>query len=255
MADDYLKGRKNEILNIPITEAEVVASINSMKNKTSCGYDGLLNKIIKLCGEQIAKLLNYVCNLSVSSGIYPNHLKYANIIPCCKKGDVTEIANYRLISLLTGFPTLFEILMLSRLKQHLIRNDILAPEQGFHKNVSMQTAVFNLTNTVLKAWNEKEFIVGIFCDLTKAVDCVSHELLIQKLEIYGVKRPILKWLNSYLSNRMKTRLLKNLNGKLLNLVFPRDLSWDRCCLMFTLMIFLIFLRIQHVSSCIRMITI
>jgi hypothetical protein len=64
---------------------------------------------------------------------------------------------------LTSFSKLFEILVFSRLKQHLERNDILAPEQyGFRKDVFTQTAVFNLTDTVLKAWTNKEFVVGIF---------------------------------------------------------------------------------------------
>jgi hypothetical protein len=83
--------------------------------------------------------------------------------------------------------------LFSRLKQHFIRYDILAPEQyGFRKDVSTQTAVFNLTNAVLNVRNNKEFVVSIFCDLTKAFDCVGHELLIQKLKICGVKGPILK---------------------------------------------------------------
>jgi hypothetical protein len=74
------------------------------------------NKIIKLYGDQIIKPLTYIYNLSVSSGICPDRLKYENIIPCFKKGDVTEIANYRLASSLTGFSKLLEILVASRLK-------------------------------------------------------------------------------------------------------------------------------------------
>jgi hypothetical protein len=78
----------------------------------------------------------HIYNLSVGSGICPDRLKCANIIPCFKKGDVTEIANYKPISLLTSFSKLFEILVFSRFKQHFIRNDILASEQyGFHEDV------------------------------------------------------------------------------------------------------------------------
>jgi hypothetical protein len=76
-----------EIVNIPITAAEVLSSILSLKNKTPCGYDGLSNKIITLCGEQITKPLAYIYNQSLHSGICPDQLKYANIIPCFKKGD------------------------------------------------------------------------------------------------------------------------------------------------------------------------
>ena len=57
---EYSTDKISEIVNIPITEAEVLSTINSLKNKSSCGYDGLSNKIIKLCGEQIAKPLTYI---------------------------------------------------------------------------------------------------------------------------------------------------------------------------------------------------
>jgi hypothetical protein len=64
-----------EIVNISITSAEVLSSIFSLKNKTSCGYDGLSNKIIKLCGEQITVPLTYIYNLSLNTGTYPDQLK------------------------------------------------------------------------------------------------------------------------------------------------------------------------------------
>jgi len=48
-----------QIINIPITEAEVICTVSSFKNKTSCGYDGLSNKILKLCSGQISKPVTY----------------------------------------------------------------------------------------------------------------------------------------------------------------------------------------------------
>jgi hypothetical protein len=150
-------------------------------------------------------------------GICLDGLKYANIIPCFKKGDVTEIANYRPISLLRSFSKLFEILVFSRLKQHLVSNDILAPEQyGFHKDVSMQTAVFNLTDTVLEAWNNKEFVVGVFFYLTRAFDCVSHDLLIL-LRAYNSDTTVSEW-------------------KAVRFGVPQASVLGHCCLMFILMI-------------------
>lgn len=147
--------------------------------------------------------------MSLTTGIYPDRLKYANIIPCYKKGDITEISNYRPISLLTGFSKLFEILICNRLKQHLTNNNIIAEEQfGFREGASTQKAIFTLTDYIYKAWNNKELVVGIFCDLTKAFDCVNHDLLIRKLEHYGIKGSILKLLQTYLYRRKQRIILQ-----------------------------------------------
>jgi hypothetical protein len=67
-----------------------------------------------------------------------------------------------------------------------VSNNILVSEQfGFHDLVSTDSATFKFIESIFSAWNNKEYITGLFCDLTKASD--SHELLILKLEFYGVK--------------------------------------------------------------------
>jgi hypothetical protein len=71
----------SDIVNIPITEAEVLSMINSLKNNFFCGYDGLSNKTVKLRGEEIVKPPTHIYNLPVSSRICPDRLKYANTIP------------------------------------------------------------------------------------------------------------------------------------------------------------------------------
>jgi hypothetical protein len=96
-----------QIINIPITEAEVICTISSLKIKSSCGYGGLSNKILKLCVSDISKPLTYICNESLSSGICLEHLKYAIITPCSKKGEKSQISNYRPISLLLGVSKIF----------------------------------------------------------------------------------------------------------------------------------------------------
>ena len=80
-----------QIINIPITETEVIFTISSLKNKTSCCYDGLSNKILKLCGSQISKPTTYIFNKSLTCGICPNQLKYAFIKPCFKKRDKSQV--------------------------------------------------------------------------------------------------------------------------------------------------------------------
>jgi len=68
-------------------------------------------------------------------------------------------------------------------------------------NVSTKSAVFKLSESIFSAWNNKEYVTGLFCDLTKAFESVSHEIFILKLEFYGVQGSILNWIKSYLHTR------------------------------------------------------
>ena len=86
--------------------------------------------------------------------------------------------------------------MFWRINQHLVNPNILVPEEhGFWDGVSTDTATYKLNETIFSAWNKKEYIAGIFCDLNIAFDCVNHELLLPKLRFYGVRGVILEWLN------------------------------------------------------------
>ena len=88
--------------------------------------------------------------------------------------------------------------------KNLVNQNILVPEQyGFKHGVSTDAANYKLIETVFNAWNKKEYMGGIICDLNKAFYCVNHELLLSNLKFYGVRGVILEWLKSYLNNRNK----------------------------------------------------
>jgi hypothetical protein len=85
------------------TEGEIRSIISSLKSKNSSGYDGMSTKIIKLCGNQINKNLAFIFNKSITMGVFPEQLNYAVVIPLHNEGDVSNMANYRPISLLPVF--------------------------------------------------------------------------------------------------------------------------------------------------------
>jgi hypothetical protein len=94
-----------------------------------------------------------------------------------------------------------ESVVRNRLSQHLEVNNILVPEQfGFRKGISIEKAVFTLTDNILNAVNQQKQIGGALCDLTKAFDCVSHKLLLSK-QFYGIRGVNDLWFESCLVNR------------------------------------------------------
>ena len=92
--------------------------------------------------------------------------------------------------------------MLNRLVQHLEINNILSAAQfGFRKDLHIDDAVFLLLNNIITQLDQRKQVGGIFCDLTKAFDCVNHGILLNKLHYYGIGGVCYSWFESYLINR------------------------------------------------------
>ena len=145
----------------------------------------------------------------LSTGTFPTRLKFSEVSPIFKKGNKTEVFAYRPVSLLTFFSKIFEKVIYNRLLQHTKENNIIVSDQyGFKSNSSTELAIFKLTNQILSHINNKSSVCGIFCDLTKAFDTVNHDILISKLEYYGIISRTNKLIKSYLSNRYQRVTIK-----------------------------------------------
>ena len=105
--------------------------------------------------------------------------------------------NYRPISLLSIFDKIIEKLMHKRLYNFLEENDILYEKQyGFRKNNSTIFALIEITEKIKESIDNKKFGCGIFIDLRKAFDTVNHDILLRKLDHYGIRDNALNWFNS-----------------------------------------------------------
>ena len=170
-----------------------------------------LTKLLKTCSPYIASPLAYICNKSITSGTFPDPLKYAVVKPLFKKGDKTELLNYRPISILNSFSKILEKVIHNQLQDHLNKHGILAQEQfGFRPNSTTNEAMYKLINETLNALNNKLIVGGIFFDLKKAFDCLNHDILLSRLQFYGVKGTPRSWIASYLQNRyMRVHITDN----------------------------------------------
>ena len=147
--------------------------------------------------------LTHIFNLSLSSGIFPNSLKIAKIVPIHKKDDPSLIENYRPISILPAISKILEKIAYNRLYKFLTDNNLLNTNQfGFRKGYSTDYAIIQSCDKIIDTLVRKEhIIIGIFLDLSKAFDTIDHKIIINKLSYYGVRGIILSWFNDYLSNR------------------------------------------------------
>jgi sarcosine oxidase/L-pipecolate oxidase len=119
------------------------------------------------------------------------------------------MTNYRPISLLTSFSKVVQKVTYARLHQNIMSNNISVNEQyGFRSNSSIEMASYTLINKILNAPNNKILVSGIFCDLKKAFDCVSYDILLSKVEFYGTVGEANALVKVYLEDRYQ-RVVNN----------------------------------------------
>jgi hypothetical protein len=172
-----------------LTQAEFISIINNMDPKSSVDIDGISNKLIKFIKFEIATPLVHLFNLSFKTGKFPSKLKKSRTVPIFKAGDVLKCDNYRPISLLSSISKILEKAVANRLVNHLGDNNLLYRGQfGFQAKISTVHHLLKLTNYVTEQLNNKNFTVGIFLDLKKAFDVVSHKILLKKTE-----KPLYRW--------------------------------------------------------------
>jgi hypothetical protein len=179
--------------------------------KDSYGCDGISMKILKQSiTYTISSPLTHICNLMISTGIFPTRLKFAEIKPLYKKSEIVSTSNYKPIYLLTSFSKKKKKIVYTRLIRHLNHNHISVDEQfGFKTKSSTDLASYKLINYVLMSLNDKLLVCDVFCDLQKAFDCVDHDILLSKLNWYGISGKEYKLHSSYLKNRYHRVIIIN----------------------------------------------
>ena len=188
----------------PVTESEIVTEIKKLDPRKAVGDDNINGKLLQLCPSIFAKNLVLIYNKSIEEGQYPSALKVARVIALFKKGEHHLPGNYRPISLLSCFNKIFEKLICKQLLNYFETSRLLYELQfGFRKHHSTTLALIETTDSIRRLIDEGNYVLGIFVDLTKAFDTVDHEILLYKLETYGIRGHANAFFRSYLTDRQQ----------------------------------------------------
>ena len=182
----------------PVSVSLVKKIIQSLPSNKSSGGEIPL-RLLKNCGFTFNQLTECI-NECLHNNCFPDSLKLANVTPVFKKGDSTDKSNYRPISILPLLSKVFEKIIYDQLYEYsqTFLNKLLC---GFRKAHSTQHALFRLLQAWQKELDNSGLVGTILMDLSKAYDCLPHDLLIAKLEAYGINRNSLKLILNYLSSR------------------------------------------------------
>ena len=143
-----------------------------------------MNKIIKGNKDLISYFVYNNFKNALSSSQYPNGLKYADVTPVFKKDDKSDKSNYRPISILPNLSKVYERIMQNQIYPYL--NKIFSKYQcGFRKGFSAQHCLIAMIEKWRQSLDSGGQAAAVLTDLSKAFDCIDHELLIAKLNAYG----------------------------------------------------------------------
>ena len=197
-----------------IDENATIKAIDYIDNKPSSGHDGISNVLLKYVKLEISKPLTLIINQMITTGIFPESLKIAKIIPIYKKGEPTDLSNYRPISLLPTISKIFERIIHIQLQEYFNSNNLLAEQQyGFRPNHSTEYAAVKLVDHISNTMDGHKIPGTIFIDLSKAFDTLSYDILLYKLKFYGISGLEHKLIASYLSNRKQYVMFNNKNSE------------------------------------------
>lgn len=193
---------ENSIFFHATDETEVANIIGELKANKAPGLDLITTKTLKILANDIKKPLTYLINKIFELGHFPRSLKKGLIKPLFKKGDPTQVSNYRPITLISNIAKIVEKIIKKRIVAYLDKYHLISEKQyGFKQGVSTEDAILHLTTNIYTNLDENNVVLCVFLDLAKAFDTVDHKKMIDILEDLGFRGIALSLFKTYLSNR------------------------------------------------------
>jgi hypothetical protein len=190
----------DKFLFTDMTSQDLESEILKLDPKKATTQNDIPIKMLIKSYDIISNHLSDHYNKSKNQQIYPTTLKLADVIPVHKKDEKTLVKNYRPISLIPVVSKLFERNMYNEIIEY-IENSLSRYLFGFRKGHSTEQCLVVMLEAWKKALDDKGVSGAILTDLSKAFDCLNHDLLTAKLSAYGFSNDALRFIRSYLTER------------------------------------------------------
>ena len=201
-----------------VDDDEICVIISACCAKKSSGPFSIPSFILYHMQKELAKPLSMIANISLTTGIHPEKLKIAKIIPFFKKGSKLKTSNYRPISLLSNINKIIEKMVYSRVFDFAQKHNLFYNLQfGFRPKYSTAQTLINITENIRDSLDNGIFSCAVFVDFQKAFDTVNHNILLSKLAHYGIRGSMNNWFKSYLSGRKQFVSVNGFDSEMLDM--------------------------------------
>jgi hypothetical protein len=215
----------HEFKFIKVNPAFVKKLISKMSKDSKNDIFDIDTKLLNISSHIISPFISLLLNLSLQSGHCPDDWKLAMVTPAYKqKGEKNEKNNYRPLSVIGHIAMITEKCVQKQLMQYLMSHKFITIDQfAYLSKHSTQTCLHRLVDDILENTNEKEITGLCFLDIKKCFDTINHDILLLKLQKYGIRNTELQWFRSYLKNRKQQVICnsKRSSKQILNIGVPQ----------------------------------
>ena len=205
---DFLSKTNASIFSINITNDHIIDIIKKYNAKKAHGYDEISVAMLQLCAAEVAIPLGIIFRKCVTTGMFPDSWKYANVQPIHKKGNRQLKSNYRPISLLPICGKILEKIIFDQVYSFLDVNKLISKNQsGFRPGDSTIYQLISITSNIYESFEKYDETRALFLDISKAFDKVWHDGVIYKLKCNGISGNLLRFFENYLCNRFQRVVL------------------------------------------------
>ena len=168
--------------------------------KNACQDTDIPTKIIRGNYDIFADFIFQNFNNGIAPSVFPASVKNANITPVHKKDSKNIESNYRPVSILSNISKIYERCLYSQISK-FFEEKLSDYQYGFRKGFNTQHCVIVMIEKWRKSLDKRESFGALLTDLSKAFDCLPHDLLVAKLHAYGFDIQSVRLIHSYLTGR------------------------------------------------------